>query len=55
MRPVKQKDTAQELEPSSWEFWEDDCGLSDLARSEFGQAKTEDARSSDRTHEPKGN
>jgi len=55
MKPVKSKDAAQEPEPHSWELWEDDCGLSDLARSEFNRINTDDAPSSDHTQEPKEN
>jgi hypothetical protein len=55
MKPVKSKHTAQEPEPCSWEFWEDDCGLSELAKSQFNQINTDDAPSYDRKQEPKGN
>ena len=37
MKQVKSKDTAQEPEPCFWEFWEDDCGLSELAKDALAQ------------------
>jgi hypothetical protein len=55
MKQVKSKESAQGPEPCSREFREDDCGLSDLARSQFNRINTEDARSSDRKQKPKGN
>jgi hypothetical protein len=55
MKQVKSKDTAQGPEPCSWECWDDDCGLSDLARSEFKQIEADDAQTSDRRQEEKRN
>jgi hypothetical protein len=55
MKPGKSKDTVQGPESCSWGFWDDDCGLSDLARSEFKQIKADDAQTSDRRQEEKRN
>jgi hypothetical protein len=46
MKQVKSKDSAQEAEPCSREFWEDDCGLSELATDAFAQIRR-DAKESD--------
>lgn len=42
MKPVKSKDTAQEPEPCSGEFWDDDCGLSELAKDAFAQIRKDE-------------
>ena len=51
MKPIKSKDTAQEPEPRSWEFWEDDCGLSELAKDAFAQVRKDEKELDEREKE----
>ena len=51
MKQIKSKDKSQEPEPCSWEFWEDDCGLSELAKDAFAQIRKDEKKLDEREQE----